>query len=173
MAWAAITYTFSPSTLAKSSEVNQNFSDVVAGLNKAMPSGGIIIWSGAIVDIPAGWVLCNGSSGSPDLRNRFVMGAGDTYAVGATGGATTHTLTVAEMPAHSHGVTDPGHTHSAYSQGGTDNSSGPHLRRDGGNDGALASLTTNTTGITIDSAGSGDAHSILNPYYALAYIMKT
>jgi hypothetical protein len=59
--------------------------------------GGIILWSGAIVSIPANWQLCDGTNGTPDLRNRFVVGAGDTYAVDATGGSTTKDLE------HNHG----------------------------------------------------------------------
>ena len=51
------------------------------------PSGVIVLWSGSIGSIPAGWVLCNGNNGTPDLRNRFIVGAGSTYAVDATGGS--------------------------------------------------------------------------------------
>lgn len=58
-----------------------------------MISGGIIIWSGAIGAIPAGYVLCDGNNGTPDLRNKFVIAAGDTYAVAAEGGSNTHTHT--------------------------------------------------------------------------------
>lgn len=54
-------------------------------------AGMIILWSGAIVDIPTGWHLCDGDEGTPNLRDRFIVGAGDTYAVGATGGSLTHT----------------------------------------------------------------------------------
>ncbi len=56
----------------------------------SVPSGVIALWSGSIASIPSGWVLCNGSNGSPDLRDKFIVGAGSTYAVAATGGATTH-----------------------------------------------------------------------------------
>lgn len=155
MSWATKTHTFSPATVAKSSEVNQNFDDMVDQLNTAMPSGGIIMWSGAIVDIPSGWFLCNGSNGTPDLRDRFVVGAGNGYAVAATGGAATHTLTESEMPTHSHVVP---------ADGGTDNSNGPYARYDGGSSGA---------GVTTTSKGSGAAHNNLPPYYALAFIMKS
>lgn len=55
-----------------------------------LPSGGIIMWSGTLANIPSGWVLCDGSNGSPDLRNRFIVGAGNQYSVGAVGGSTTH-----------------------------------------------------------------------------------
>lgn len=185
MAWASVTYIFSPSTMAKSSEVNQNFSDVVAGLDKAMPSGGIIIWSGAVGSIPAGWYLCNGANGTPDLRGRFVLGAGGSYAVGATGGAETHTLTTSEIPAHNHGggshvhgITDAGHSHSIYSR----NQDGSSNKAREGDPAGGGAVTTNssTTGISINSSGTiinteggGQAHNNMPPYYALCYIMKS
>ena len=52
----------------------------------AIPSGGIILWSGSTGSVPSGWYLCDGTNGTPDLRNSFIVGAGNTYAVGATGG---------------------------------------------------------------------------------------
>lgn len=78
-----------------------------------IPAGCILLWSGAANSIPGGWALCNGSNGTPDLRNRFVVGAGSTYAVGATGGADTVALTTAQMPSHNHTFTGKSHTHSA------------------------------------------------------------
>ena len=95
-----------------------------------------------------------------------------TRAIGEHGGEERHALTEAEMPIHDHSVTDTGHTHGAYSQGGTDSSSGPYLRRDGGNDGALNSLTTNTTGVVVDNAGSSNLHNIMIPYLAATKIIK-
>jgi microcystin-dependent protein len=92
-----------------------------------VPSGGIIMWSGSIAAIPTGWLLCNGSNSTPDLRDRFVVGAGSTYAVDATGGASTVTLSEANLPAH---------THSSGTLGGSTNSAGAHTH----------SGTTNTTG---------------------------
>lgn len=74
-----------------------------AQLNAPFPVGGIILWSGSIATVPTGWLLCNGSSGTPDLRDRFVVGAGTTYAVGATGGAISVTLGVSNLPSHNHG----------------------------------------------------------------------
>jgi microcystin-dependent protein len=67
-----------------------------------VPSGGIILWSGSAGSIPSGWFLCDGSNGTPDLRNRFVVGAGSSYAVGATGGADSVTLSTSQIPSHSH-----------------------------------------------------------------------
>lgn len=85
-----------------------------------VPSGVILLWSGSIASIPTGWLLCNGSSGTPDLRDRFVVGAGSSYAVGSTGGAATYTLSVGQLPNHTHSLTASGttstvdinHTHS-------------------------------------------------------------
>jgi microcystin-dependent protein len=82
----------------------------------AFPVGGIILWSGSIASVPSGWALCNGSSGTPDLRDRFVVGAGSTYAVAATGGATTVTLDTTQIPSHTHttssvSTADLSHTH--------------------------------------------------------------
>lgn len=91
--------------------------------NTGVPIGAIILWSGAVESIPVGWALCDGNNSTPDLRDRFVVGAGNSYAPGSTGGSNTHThaattplsgghdhglivnyheLTIAEMPAHTH-----------------------------------------------------------------------
>ena len=88
-----------------------------------VPSGIIAVWSGSEGSIPSGWYLCNGSNGTPDLRNRFIVGAGSgsSYSVGDTGGSNTVTLSTSQIPAHSHttnnhshnaSVSDPGHGHS-------------------------------------------------------------
>jgi len=168
MAWSAKTYTFSPSTTIFSAQVNQNFDDLVDDINTAMPSGGIIIWSGAVASIPSGWYLCNGSNSTPDLRGKFVYGAGGAYAVGATGGAETHTLSEAEMPVHTH--IQNSHTHS-YSAGGAADTfdSGPYSY----NVINFAARTSGATTATNQNAGSGSAHNNLPPYHALAFIMKS
>ena len=69
-----------------------------------VPVGGIIMWSGATV--PAGWGLCDGTQNTPDLRNRFIVGSGSSYANGAQGGATTATLTASMIPDHKHQYKD-------------------------------------------------------------------
>lgn len=153
MSWASKTYTFSPSTTIASAEVNQNFDDMVDGLDTAMPSGMICMWSGSAASIPAGWYLCDGNNSTPNLLNRFIVGATSTYAVGATGGEATHVLTEAEMPAHTHSFGTNVNSGSGYAKGGGLNADTP------------------TSGI--GTTGSGAAHNNLPPYYALCFVMKS
>jgi hypothetical protein len=137
-----------------------------------IPSGGIFLWSGSIGSIPAGYVLCNGSNGTPDLRNRFVVGAGSTYAVDATGGSAdaivvSHTHTATSV------VTDPGHTHAGTY---VTVAPGPNTQPAGSNitGGAITSATTGITVATTNaSTGTSGTNANLPPYYALCYIMKT
>lgn len=70
--------------------------------------GMIVLWSGSSASIPSGWVLCDGTSGTPDLRDRFVVGAGNSYAVGATGGA--NSVATDSQGAHTHGAATGGHS---------------------------------------------------------------
>jgi hypothetical protein len=133
------------------------------------PSGGIIIWSGSSASIPSGWLLCDGSSSTPDLRNRFVVGATSTYAVGATGGSAD---AIVVSHTHTATVTDPGHNHT-YSLVGSINVAG------GSNGVASTSFSTPntstaTTGITVanSTTGSSGTNANLPPYYALCYIQK-
>lgn len=171
-------------------------------INSPIPAGIITMWSGEISNVPSGWSLCNGTSGTPDLRDRFVVGAGGTYAVGATGGSLTssaagsHTHTEAAAGVHDHGTatgstvltTDqiPAHTHSYNVASGAAYEFGTGLNGTSG----LATVSASTTGSTggglghthsISSAGShahtinsvGDhSHTAIPPYFALAYIMK-
>lgn len=169
MTWASITYTFSPSTMARASEVNQNFADVVAGLDKAMPSGGIIAWAYAINLIPSGWFLCDGTNGTPNLVGKYIQGAGAGYAVGATGGEATHTLLIGEIPAHNHGGGNHAHNIGLFY----------------GNVGARGYIMSQTetslstyqlseySGNIIATQGSGQAHNNLPPFVNLAFIMKS
>jgi len=143
-----------------------------------IPAGLIAMWSGSIGSVPSGWYLCDGSNGTPNLTDRFIVGAGASYAVNATGGATSVTLTTNNLPAHTHTatsvVTDPGHAH--LSNAGVSPSGGGTLA--GGSGLGLGSINTSTatTGITVAttnaSTGSGTSFSILPTYYALAFIQK-
>jgi microcystin-dependent protein len=99
-----------------------NFTNIQKGGNELLPTGIICLWYGSTASIPAGWHLCDGTSGTIDLRDKFIVCAGLSYAVGATGGAATYSLSVAQMPAHNHGVNDPTHNHgdSGHSHGVND-----------------------------------------------------
>jgi microcystin-dependent protein len=145
---------------------------VQTAVGTTIPTGMISLWYGSIGSVPSGWYLCDGSNGTPDLRDRFIIGAGTSYAVGATGGSSTHTLTTAEMPSHTHTATvnDPGHNHTVQGfivSGASSNQTGVL--------GAGQVTGTSTTGITVSNSttGSSTAFNILNPYYALAYVMKS
>ena len=136
----------------------------------AIPSGGIIIWSGSSTSIPTGWLLCDGTNSTPDLRNRFVVGAGSTYAVGATGGSAD---AIVVSHTHTATVTDPGHTHTVAS----DNNNNNGFSRQRGGDGQQQLNTqtgSSTTGITVSNSttGSSGTNANLPPYFALCYIMK-
>lgn len=147
-----------------------------------VPQGGIIMWSGAVVDIPTGWALCDGSDGTPDLRDRFVVGAGGAYAVDDTGGADTVTLTEAQIPTHAHYVnlntnTTGSHQHT-YNQTGINNIGVNTFATASANSsfttvltGAAGNHAHNVQGNT-NNTGGGGAHENRPPYYALALIMK-
>lgn len=135
----------------------------------ALPSGVIVIWSGSAAAIPSGWYLCNGSNGTPDLRNRFVVGAGSTYAVGNTGGS-ADAITVS----HTHTISDSGHSHNVGipSRAVGNNATALYSTSDGSTKSTVTSDSA-TTGISINSAGASGTNANLPPYYALAYIMKS
>lgn len=164
-----------------------------------VPKGGIIIWSGASTAIPSGWALCNGTNNTPDLRDRFIVGAGSSYNVGDSGGSPD-----AVVVQHSHTGTDDGsfanHRHLYYLD---DNTRGADIVGNGGyqtaddniridtvngggagNQGDLvkdlsskprnsANQSISSMGITISSNGVSGIGKNLPPYYALCYIMKT
>jgi len=137
-----------------------------------LPTGCILIWSGSTGSIPSGFVLCDGSNGTPDLRNSFVLGAGNTYSVGQTGGSTD-----AIVVAHTHtaSVSDPGHNHTIANNGNSGSvGSGNYLM--GSSVSGVAQITgTSTTGISVtnNSAGTSGTNANMPPYYALAFIMKS
>jgi hypothetical protein len=78
-----------------------------------VPVGGIILWSGSVASIPTGWQICDGTNGTPDLRDRFVVGAGSSYAVGATGGSTTKDVSHTHGPGTLATDTEANHSHTS------------------------------------------------------------
>ena len=128
------------------------------------------MWSGTVANIPTGWALCNGSNSTPDLRNRFIVGASvatgnyawdaqtgavtGNYAPGNTGGEAAHQLTIAELASHTH----------TYNGGNLKSLAG---------DGAGADDYANGANLNTGSRGEDDYHENRPPYYALAFIMRT
>ena len=156
---------------ATSLSVTGNISAGTAGAFSGygtIPIGGIVMWSGSASNIPDGWKLCNGSNNTPDLRNRFIVGAGDEYGVGHTGGQKQVTLTTNEMPRHYHeyvgddqlrNIESGCSTLMRYTSTRYDADS-----RTGGN------YYSGVFGTSY--AGSGQAHENRPPYYALCFIMR-
>ena len=153
------------------------------------------MWSGSSTAIPTGWLLCDGQNNTPDLRDRFIVGAGSSYSVGAKGGEATHTLTVDEMPSHDHSATlslsglstssAGAHTHSVkvttpHSQGGGYESvqggrgwaDTSNISRAAISAGGHTHTISGSGSVTVNSNGSGSAHENRPPYYALCFIMK-
>ena len=160
----------------------------------AFPSGGIIIWSGAVNQIPTGWVLCDGNNSTPDLRDRFIVGAGTggSYSPGNTGGAASVTLSVAQMPSHSHSTNSHSHSFSGsgshshvlpVGRGGSQSNISGYIAYDRVEQ-IQNNLSTQSASVTVSGTtggespntnpdGGGGSHENRPPYYALCYIMKT
>lgn len=136
-------------------------------------TGIIAMWSGSIATIPTGWYLCNGSNGTPDLRDKFVIGASaDSGGLAKTNVTAAYTQTGGTKDAitvsHTHTITDPGHLHTQ----GAIRSDNMNVGAGGFDRMSQSSTASAVTGISIDSAGSSGTNQNLPPYYALAFIMK-
>ena len=168
-----------------------------AGTDAALPAGVIVAWSGSVASIPSGWVLCNGSNSTPDLRNRFIVGAGtgSNYSPGNTGGSDSVSLTTAQMPSHTHSdgtlsasqislTGDITKISECYNVAG--GATGVFSKKNTGNSPVTGSASNSpTAGVDFDathshpvsgntgSNGSGNSHENRPPYYALCWIMKT
>lgn len=137
----------------------------VNGTSALIPSGVIVMWSGAANAIPAGWTLCNGSNGAPDLRNRFVVGAGGGYSVGERGGQDRVTLTVDQIPSHNHQYAGDDEVRYADTVGGSYENGKKYDAKSDEDKGNPRNYYTTST-------GGSQSHENRPPYYALCYIMK-
>ena len=156
-----------------------------------LPSGLIAMWSGSVTNVPLAWHICDGSNGTPDLRDRFIVGAGSSYNVGSSGGEKAVTLTTNQIPSHTHSGTaniNAGHqflstTSRSYyafmahpsdigSWDVDDYGTGAMLLRYK-DDYVSGDLSLNVSGnITTGASGGSQEHENRPPYYALAFIMK-
>jgi len=143
-----------------------------SAVGDTIPSGLISLWSGSIGSVPLGWYLCDGSNGTPNLLDKFIVGAGSAYSVGGTGGSAdsivvSHTHTATSV------VTDPGHTHGSAQYFAAIGGGGNNV---GGSTASYQGIPSATTGITVATTnantGVSGTNANLPPYYALAYIMK-
>jgi hypothetical protein len=164
----------------------------------AILTGMIVMWSGSIATIPSGYVLCDGSNSTPDLRNRFIVGGGSTYDVDETGGSAN-----AVVPTHKHTASTTVNTKTGLdgtltliNRGGSSGAQSLMRARSGsvtyasqsqGNFGvgwegeggsnsskATFKLNHNHSGsTTVNNTGESGTNKNLPPYYALAFIMKT
>lgn len=171
---------------AKIGSALKQITDVSGALDKhKVPKGTIALWSGATSNIPTGWALCNGQGGTKDLRNRFIVGAGGSYNVGATGGNASvtpsgsisvsvgsHVLSLNEMPSHNHRVSQQGaHGGSWYNGGGWLTTINSH---DWGKHNVYSSNAGSSLGHNHSAWGTYTGSSFDNrpPFYALCFIQK-
>ena len=155
--------------------------------NGIIPIGGIIMWSGADNAVPSNWSLCNGSGGTVDLRDRFIVGRGNAYAAGATGGNKDAVVIDHNHPFSTTTGSEGVHNHAFKASnraGDSDAWSNANKGFIGDLDGAAFTQAADTDKIydngshqhsvsgTTDSTGSSGSDKNLPPYYALAYIMR-
>jgi hypothetical protein len=147
----------------------------IPAASSTLPTGMILLWSGSIGSIPSGYLLCDGTNSTPDLRDRFIVGAGSSYSVNQTGGSAdaivvSHTHTATSV------VTDPGHLHTYLAKNSNFSTAGgpdqhPTMTTTSENTGtATTGITVATTNATAGTSGTGQN---IPPYFALCYIMKS
>lgn len=142
-------------------------SGAVSGYGTA-PVGCIVLWSGSTTDIPSGWALCDGQNGTPDLCNRFVVGAGHEYLPKQVGGEKEHTLTISEMPNHRHEWVGDDQLQD-IEPGASQAIRNTTTRYDASSErgGKWQSRVYGTS-----YTGNGQSHENRPPYFALCYIMR-
>ena len=146
-------------------------------------TGMILIWSGNSANIPFGWLLCDGTNGTPNLTNRFIVGAGANYSENDTGGSAN-----AVVVSHTHSITiDNGGSHyhdfiarqSSSSVAGTNGGAVSDVNTNGVIENKHVTAKTHEAGsshshsASATTVGESGVNKNLPPYYALCYIMKS
>ncbi len=152
-------------------------------LTLLVPKGIIVMWSGSSDDIPDGWVLCNGEGDVPDLQDRFIVGAGNSYSVKDEGGEEKVTLSTSQMPSHRHSVnlttnSNGNHSHRVNADKGDGGGNGSRFdMTDGSSKGAMYTDSRGAHSHSVNGhtgySGSTQSHENRPPYYALCFILKT
>ena len=197
----AVAITGTPTAPTAAANVSNTQIATTAFVRSIIPTGVITMWYGSVASVPSGWYLCDGTNGTPDLRSRFIVGAGGagaTYAVGSFGGSTdaivvshshtaSSTFTGSALGTHTHTATDSGHTHvyslplQYFPQSGRSTQClyPSYTATDTSIGYANISVAESSAGTpsgnvttTVSTAGASGTNANLPPYYALAYIMK-
>ena len=147
-----------------------------SGNASAFVTGMIILWYGDTTNIPGGFVLCDGQNSTPDLRDRFIIGAGNNFSAGGTGGSNSVTLSEANLPSHRHFVVS--NSFGGQNRTGSNVSANNQVAKGTGAGNIfetynLASTGGNASAGRSSSVGSGTAFDNKPLYHALCYIMKT
>uniref|UniRef100_A0A6C0ADK2 Baseplate structural protein Gp10 C-terminal domain-containing protein n=1 Tax=viral metagenome TaxID=1070528 RepID=A0A6C0ADK2_9ZZZZ len=155
----------------------------VTGVSNLVPSGSIMAWypkdSNWKNNIPQGWVLCDGSNNTPDLRGRFLLGQGKGDKLsernfGDKGGEESHQLSSDEMPSHSHSlwISDKGTNKNEYA----DNTPARIMMGDRWKNNSSYSNSgktkSNSSTKLVQSTGGNKSHNNMPPYYVVVYIMR-
>ena len=167
---ADFTYNPSTNTLKVGNIVDSS------GNASAFVTGMIILWYGDTSNIPGGFVLCDGQNSTPDLRDRFIIGAGNNFSAGGTGGSNSVTLSEANLPSHRHFVVS--NSLGGQNRTGSNVSANNQVAKGTGAGNLYESYNLASTGGSASagrssSVGSGTAFDNKPKYHALCYIMKT
>lgn len=162
--------TFSGTPTAPTANIGNNSTQIATTafvFSNSVPIGGIIMWSGSVLAIPLGYSICDGTSGTPNLLGKFLIGAGGVYSVGASGGSANSIV-----PSHTHTTTviDPGHTH--YVVSGQANEGNGAFADSAPRNNKNTSSSVTGIAVVVNTIGVSPINTNLPPYYALAYIMR-
>ena len=144
-----------------------------------IPTGLIVMWAGNIDSIPADWELCNGSNGTPDLRDKFIRGALQGEDPGTSGGNLTHNHTYTDIPTHSHSIATGGDSHIHDNARGTNTDISylilaptAYSSTSGNTNYASVPHTHDISDVGVENSTTQDTDN-LPPYFKVAFIMNT